>query len=178
MIKAKAINNAVYIAEDQIVHIGQSDIEFLKSKAEQTDLKRTRLCAHKNIEDPLQEMIITFAQGSYIRPSKHIGKEESIHIIEGRAEFVFFDEEGNIIDVIPLGDFSSGREFYCRTPESTYHTVLIQSDRFVVQETTQGPFRKSDTLFAPWAPEDGDVAGVKQFIKNLILKVEQFKGSQ
>ena len=174
MTRIKAINDAVYVAEDQIVNWGQSDVEFLKARAHQNDRKRVRLCAHKDIKDRLQEMVIAFARGSYIRPSKHIGKEESMHIIEGVADFIFFDEKGNITDVIPLGEFSSGRRFYCRTPEAVYHTLLIQSDVLVIQETTQGPFTRSDTIFATWAPEDQDATTVEKYMKRIATEVESF----
>jgi cupin fold WbuC family metalloprotein len=172
--QATAISPDVYVAEDRIVQVGQSDVEFLKEQVHRSERKRVRLCAHKDLEDRLQEMVIVFAAGTYIRPSRHINKEESVHIVEGLADFVFFDETGRITEVIPLGDYASARQFYCRTPESMYHTMLVRSDVLVVQETTQGPFRRSDTLFAPWAPEDHDTAAVGKYIMRLAIEVDEF----
>ena len=163
----------VYVAHGPIVTVDCLDVEFLKERVQGSSRKRTRLCAHKDTDDRLQEMMIAFARGSYIRPSRHVNKEESIHIIEGAADFVLFDEDGRVREVIPLGDDSSGRQFYCRTPEGTYHTVLIRSDVLVVQETTQGPFRRSDTVFAPWAPEDGDAVSTEEYLRQLAREVDR-----
>lgn len=174
----KAINDAVYIAEDKIVSFNKADIQFLKERLNKTGLKRIRICAHKNTDDTLQEMMIAFARGSYIRPSKHIDKEESMHILEGTADFIFFDEHGKIINLIPVGDPSTGRQVYCRTPNATYHTLLITSDYFVIQETTQGPFRRSDTVFAEWSPEDQQTEAVGQYLQDLAVKTQKFRQSK
>ncbi len=175
MSQLKTINDAVYQAEDKIVSLNKSDVQFLKERLNKTGLKRIRICAHKSTEDTLQEMLIAFAKGSYIRPSKHIDKEESMHILEGTADFIFFDESGKITSVIPVGDPSTGQQVYCRTPNETYHTLLITSDYFVIQETTQGPFRRSDTVFTDWAPEDKDISAVDKYLERLAVEVENFR---
>lgn len=174
MTQLKTINDAVYLAEDQIVSISMRDVEFLKDRLRQTGLKRNRICAHKTIDDTLQEMIIAFARGSYIRPSKHIGKEESIHVLEGTGYFVFFDKQGEITNAIAVGDAETGLQEYVRTPVEKYHTLLITSDYFVVQETTQGPFTRADTIFAEWAPEDQNVAEVDLYMQQLEKRVKTF----
>ena len=92
MARSKAINDAVYVAEEPIVHMSRNDAEFLKATVRQNERRRVRLCTHKDIKDRLQEMLIAFDRRSYIRPSKHINKEESMHIVEGIADFILFDE--------------------------------------------------------------------------------------
>lgn len=178
MSRLKTVNDAVYVAEDKIVCFTKEDVKFLKDRLRQTGLKRNRICAHKNTEDALQEMIIAFARGSYIRPSKHIGKEESVHILEGTADFVFFDKQGEITHVIPVGAPATGRQEYLRTPVETFHTLLITSDFFVVQETTQGPFSRADTIFAEWAPEDQQTAAVEEYMKKLAQRIGVFNRSK
>lgn len=172
--RAKVMTPDVYVAQQQIVNVRRADVEFLKNRVHGSPRRRVRLCAHEDTEDRLQEMVITFARGSYIRSSYHVNKEESMHIIEGAADFVFFDEGGHTTEVVPLGDYASGRQFYCRTPEGAYHTLLIRSDVLVVQETTQGPFRRSDTIFAPWAPEDQDAAAVGKYMESLAMEADEF----
>jgi hypothetical protein len=39
-----------------------------------------------------------------------------------------------------------------------YHTLLIRSDILVVHEITNGPFVVGATVFAPFAPEEGNAA--------------------
>lgn len=126
-----------------------------------------RLCAHPTGEDRIHEMLIAMDRTTYIRPHKHVNKSESMHVIEGSADAVFFTDDGAISRVVPLGDYASGREFYFRNSESVYHTLLINSDVLVVHETTNGPFNRADTIFASWAPEESDPAACDAFIKRV-----------
>ena len=72
---------------------------------------RIRLCAHPDVNDTLHEMLIVHEKGTYVRPHKHLNKTESVHIIEGSVDVVIFDDDGNITDVIQMGDYKSGRNF-------------------------------------------------------------------
>lgn len=170
----ESISKEVYYARQPIVHVGSSEMGFLKEKVFENERKRVRLCAHKNEEDILHEMFVVYLKETYVKPNKHIKKEESLHILEGAADFVFFDEQGNVIDVVPLGDYASGRQFYCRIPESVYHTWLIRSKVLVVHETILGPFRRSDTVFAPWAPDEGNLTGINNFTQEIERKMKKY----
>jgi cupin fold WbuC family metalloprotein len=163
----KQANKEVFYADEQIVKVGWQDIEFLKERVGDTERKRIRLCAHKGVDDKLQEMFIVLAKGTYIRPHKHLNKAESLHVIEGSADVVFFDEAGAITDTIRLGEYSSGHRFYYRVTEPVYHTLLVHSKVLVFHEATLGPFLRSDTVFAPWAPDESDVAATRAFTEQL-----------
>ena len=102
MIKMKKENDHVFFVEDLVTRIGAEEVGFLKKKVLQTQRKTIRLCMHKNVEDAVQEMLILHSKETYIRPHKHIHKSVSYHIIEGEADMILFDEEGSIIDMIPL----------------------------------------------------------------------------
>ena len=169
---AKQINEEVFIAEDPIVTVGYQDIEFLKEKSKYNRRKRIRLCAHRDVEDKVHEMFIVHTKETYVRPHKHLNKSESFHINEGSVDVVVFDDDGNIMEVIQMGDYSSGRKFYYRISAPYYHTLYITSEFLVFHETTKGPFRRDDTIFAPWSPEEGDIAAVEKFMKQLAQAVE------
>ena len=167
MIRTKRLTEEVYVADEPIVNLGQSDIDFLKGHVHQTQRKRVRLCAHKDAQDKLHEMFVCYVKETYVHPNKHIKKDESLHIIQGAADFIFFDEHGTVTDVVPLGDYASGRQFYCRIPESIYHTFIIKSDIIILHESTPGPFRREDTVFAPWAPEEQNTQAIAKFMAGL-----------
>lgn len=170
MIQTKRLTEEVYVADERVVNLGQSDIDFLKNHVHHTQRKRVRVCAHKDARDKLHEMFVCYVKETYVRPNKHIKKDESLHIIQGIADFIFFDEKGNVTNVVPLGDYHSGRQFYCRIPEPVYHTFVIKSDIIVIHESTPGPFRREDTVFAPWAPEENTPEALK-FMENLAKQV-------
>jgi len=168
----KKINNEVFYASDEIIKISKEDIEFLKQKALKNKRKRCRLCTHKDVNDKIHEMIIVHTKETYVRPHKHLNKSESFHIIEGSADIVIFDEKGKITQAIPMGDYSSGKKFYYRMTKPYYHTLLIKSDILVFHEITNGPFKREDTVFAPWSPKDDDKEGVKNFMRELRGKLK------
>jgi len=161
-------NEEVFFADDKIVKVGHGDMEFLKQKAKNNERKRVRLCLHKGVEDKLHEMLIIHMKDTYVRPHRHLNKSESLYVIEGEAYAVMFDEAGKIIDIIRMGDYKSGHKFYYKISTPVYHTLLITTDFFVFHETTNGPFNKSETVFAAWAPEENDNENVAKFMGRLL----------
>ena len=171
----ESVNMEVYVTRERICSISGAEIDFLKDRVSQTERKRIRLCAHKHLEDKLHEMFIVLSKETYIRPHKHVNRIESLHVIEGRARAVFFDEMGSIIQVIPLGDLSSELQFYCRIDEAVYHTILVDSEYFVFHESVEGPFCKSNTVFSAWAPDESDCMLHQEYICNLNKAVHSFR---
>lgn len=157
----------IFFKNKDIEKITPQDIEFLKNKSKENARKSARMCLHKDAKDKLHEMIIVHTKEKYIRPHKHSNKAESLHVIEGNADAVFFDEKGNITNVVEMGPFGSGSAFYCRISQPVYHSLIIKTDFFAFHESTEGPFDRSRTIFAPWSPEENDDAQINKFI-NLI----------
>ncbi len=172
--RVKPISREVLVAQEHIVKISRNDIELLKKSAWENERRRIRVCAHKGIGDKLHEMFIVHGRDTYVRPHKHLGKTESFHVIEGAVDVIVFDQVGNLSEVISMGDYMSGREFYYRLSDPLYHTLLIRSDVLVFHETTTGPFVRADTVFAPWAPEEDDHPSRSAFLARLELAVQDF----
>ncbi len=174
----KSFNAEVVFAADSIVQITGADVTALKAEAAQNPRRRKRICAHPDSGDRLHEMFIVHERGCYVRPHKHLGKCESLHVLEGTAEAVFFHEDGSVRDVVALGEYRSGAAFFYRVGEPAYHTLLITSPVFVFHETTSGPFRREDTVFAPWAPTEDQPEAVAAFTQRVNEAVSAFKGSR
>jgi cupin fold WbuC family metalloprotein len=166
-LKMERTGEEAFVAAEPIVSVGKGEIEFLKGIVNETTRKRVRLCAHKDSNERLHEMFVIYMDKTYVRPNKHLNKDESLHILEGEADFFFFDEVGNITAVIPLGDRTTGRDFYNRVPAFAYHSMIMRSERIVIHEATPGPFYREDTVWAPWSPDFGDTAGIEAFMGRL-----------
>ena len=132
------------------IYIDKKKLDELKILAQKDPNKRARICLHKNDEEMVQEMIIAFCKDSYIRPHRHIDKSESYHIIEGRIEIIFYNDNGIEIDKVVLSDKIDEHPFLFRISNSAWHTVVPKSDFVIIHEVTKGPFNKNSSEFADW----------------------------
>jgi cupin fold WbuC family metalloprotein len=171
----RPLGNEVFSTEDRLIKVGSEEIAFLTGKAIESQRKRSRLCAHFSVTDPLHEMLIVLSKETYIRPHKHVRKTESLHVVKGEADAVFFDENGSITDIVKLGAFKSKRCFYYRIADPVYHTLILKSDFFVFHEVTNGPFTPADTLLAPWAPEESNGENRRAYLRDLKKRADDFK---
>jgi cupin fold WbuC family metalloprotein len=162
----RAVNDEVFIATGGIVQVRAEDVALVKAKGTTNARKRARLCAHPGPDDRLHEMLIVLDRGTYIRPHRHGSKAESFHIIEGELDVAIFHDDGAVREVVRMGPYGSGKAFYYRIMEPCYHSVLIHTPFALFHETTNGPFHRGDTEFAPWSPAEGD-AGVAAFVQNI-----------
>lgn len=177
MIELERINDEIFIAQGSIVSLGDKEASFLKSQAVKSPRGRARICAHKSNEDALHEMLIAISSQSYIHPHKHIAKSESFHIVEGSVDVIIFDDVGDITNIIKLGAPGSGRRYFYRLSEASFHTMIIHSDILVVHEVTNGPFDKEQTILAPFAPSEEDKSATRNYIKYLSNKISMFERS-
>lgn len=174
-VQVAEINEEVLFSLDALSAIDRADIEGLKAKAQVNKRGRMRLCTHRSIEDPLHEMFIVHTVNTYVRPHKHLNKAVSHHIIEGSVDFVVFDDDGEIVEAVEMGNYSSGKKFYHRTSEPHFYTLIIKSDVAVFHETITGPFHRPDTIFAPWSPDESDPGSAAEYMKRLACAVDRFK---
>ena len=166
MISTHKESNEVLYPDEDIVTLSTSGLDELKRMALLNPRRRIRLCAHHSVEDVVHEMIIFHPQGTYVHPHKHIGKDESFHLICGKIDCIIFDNDGNVINVLPMGEYSSGETFFYRIPSGTYHTQIFRNDT-IFHEVTKGPFNNKDTVVAKWAPNEKDEILVKKYIDRI-----------
>jgi len=173
-LRLRVFNEEVLFADAPLSTISRDDIEWLKAKAAKTERQRIRICTHLNSGDLLHEMLIVHTRTTYVRPHKHLNKSESFHVITGEVDVVLFEEDGTVCKVIRMGDHASGKRFYYRLNEPRYHTLLIRSEGLVFHEVTTGPFRREDTIFPSWAPEEGQTDLRREFLVRVEREAAQF----
>lgn len=156
MLPHRVVNPEVITTTADITTAGPEEISLLRAMAAANPRGRARLCAHRDDDDLLHEMLIVLTGGTYIPPHRHNGKSESFHLIEGSLTVVVFDEDGTRLRRIDLAAPGQGRSFFYRLAAPFYHTVIPTSDFAVFHETTNGPFRRKETAYAPWAPGEND----------------------
>jgi cupin fold WbuC family metalloprotein len=157
---------SVFHSTDDIAEVGADWFERLKRHAFEADMKRARLCLHHSLDDPLHEMIIVFHWDALIRPHRHRNKSESFHVIFGELDILLFDEHGQLVRIVNMGDAESGKTPIYRLSAPLWHTVLIRSEYAAIHEVTNGPFRVEENEFAPWAPEEPEA--LRRFLARFI----------
>jgi cupin fold WbuC family metalloprotein len=78
-----------------------------------------------------------------------------------------FNDSGEIIQKIEMGNYDSRKSFCYRLSSAKYHTVLPKTKFVVFHEVTNGPFRREETIFSAWAPQVCEIDAVKSFINKL-----------
>lgn len=171
--RLRRVNDEVFVADEPIVRFGPDEVALVKEQAVRSPRKRARICAHASNDDALHEMLIAISPASYIHPHRHVGKAESFHIVEGRVDVAIFDDAGALTDVVSLGDPTSGRQFYYRLSTSAFHTLVIRTDLLVVHEVTSGPFDRSRTVLAPFAPPEDRGDEVREYVARTATAVDR-----
>lgn len=161
------LNDEVLTATGPLVGVNAQDLSAVKAMAAASPRLRARICAHPGVEDRIHEMLICHARGVYVPPHRHHGKSESLHVIEGACDVVFFDDAGAVTEVIRMAAPGSGALFYLRINSSAYHCMVPRAEFFVFHETTSGPFRREDNEQAPWAPAETDATAVAEHLARL-----------
>jgi len=169
------ITKEVIFSEKKNLKLSSESVAELVKCSVLNPSKKYRLCAHGSPEEALHEMFIVHAKSSYVRPHKHLNKIESFSVISGEVTVVVYDDDGQIIDSIAMGDFASGKPFYYRVGDGRYHSMVITSEVLVFHEVTKGPFNREDTVFAPWSPDESNADDLRRFLDQLKTKINIFE---
>ncbi|MBV8245683.1 MAG: WbuC family cupin fold metalloprotein [Candidatus Eremiobacteraeota bacterium] len=157
----------VYYSEAPLPLADDAIVAFLKERAAETPRKRCRLCTHRGATDAFHEMLIVHSHDTYVRPHRHLRREESLTVLEGTASLVIFDDRGSIERTVTLGERGSGKAFYYRMPAARWHTLVIDSEWFVFLESTTGPFNPEGSENASWAPDGIDAHLANAWLEGL-----------
>src|SRR5580698_1611995 len=151
---------AVFRNIGPIIEVDDATIAMLIEASATEPKRRARLNLHNSDADLLHEMIIAFRKDSLNMPHRHVGKSESMHVMRGRVDIVFFDDVGKQSRRVRL----SANEGWNPNPSvfrmaaPLWHTVIPVDDVVVVHETTNGPFIPGKNIeIPPWAPQESEL---------------------
>jgi cupin fold WbuC family metalloprotein len=156
---------AVFRHQDDIILVDNQWTTRVKESARNEPKRRARLNLHHSEDDRVQEMLIAFCKDAIFAPHRHMGKSESICVIEGRLLVVFFDDSGRVTRRLHLGPSGSGWPSLYRLAAPAWHTVIPLDDMVVIHETASGPFSRESEPPPAWAPSDED--SLREFIAKL-----------
>lgn len=109
-----------------------------------------RVNLHPDPSAPVHDMIIAQRAGGAPFTHRHLAREETYHMIEGRMRLQFFDEGGGRTNSYLLGAPGTGLPLLVRVPKGIWHATEPETDFAVFHESRPGPFDPKDTIPAPW----------------------------
>ena len=176
MIAIKQESPEVFYASEPLIAVGPDELSFLKERARENPRLRSRLCTHSSPSDSLHEMIIVHHRDCYVRPHRHRRNSEALHVVEGSAEVIVFDDNGGIDQHFAVGVTGNPGAFYYRMPPQRYHMLAITSEWLVFHETTTGPFIRDDTEFPNWAPDGSDPELANNYVRDIRVRMRRCEG--
>jgi len=171
--KFKKQSSGVYVATGLFTVVSSDDLDMLRSQIPGSPRNRTRICAHRRPGDRVQEMMIVLPRDGYVRPHKHTDKTESMTVLSGSADVVLFDNSGKVTDVFRVGPAGGKGVFYYRMDKPIYHTLFVRSPFFAFHEAASGPFRRSGSVPAKWAPPEEDIKEGQKFLNKAISEFKR-----
>ena len=120
--------------------------EALKALVKDKPGATVRVNLHPDPSAPVHDMIIAQRAGGAPFIHKHLAREETYHMIEGRMRLQFFDAAGKPTTAHLLGGPGTGLALIVRVPKGVWHATEPETDYAVFHESRPGPFDPADTI--------------------------------
>lgn len=133
-----------------------------------SERRRHRYCFHQSPTVDLHDIVICYDSDSYIPPNKHVGKSESLLVIDGEIDLFLFSDNGQVYDYRRLSASDCSQAFYVRIPPNTWHGLrAVGLKPCIIKETISGPYDGSTLKWASFAPSEakGKEAGLQWYDK-------------
>ena len=123
--------------------------------------------------DQLNKVFNFLKSDTYMQPHLHPSKEkiEKMLVVQGKFALLYFDDQGEVSDVIFM---EKEKKEYVEVPPNTWHTYVMLTDNVLVYEEMLGVYNP-DTWkeLAKWAPSEKSEKSFN-YLKELKQKAEKF----
>ena len=134
--------------------ISTTQLNDLSTLAKSSERQRAHLNVHETLDASVQRLFIATEPNTYIRPHRHVQahKWEFFTVLNGEMDFLLFDEEGNIVKRIALGDQNIRS---IEVQPNQWHSYVCKKSGTVALEIKEGAYIPSAPEdFAPWSPAE------------------------
>ncbi len=133
----------------------------LSREAEATPRRRKNLNFHAGDASRCARLVYAVAEGSYVRPHRHLDPEkgETVLCLRGRFGLLFFADDGTVsaTRVIAAGSDCLG----VNVAPGTWHSLLALEPESVFFEAKAGPYCPlSPAETAAWAPAENTAEAI------------------
>jgi cupin fold WbuC family metalloprotein len=150
LVQDKSAKSESYYAGGEVV-VDDAVIAWLKEKLAASAGNTVRICLHRDAAAPFHEMIIAHKKAGAFKPHKHLSKDESSYVLEGKLRVKTFKDGGALAEERVLGPKGSGLPFMQRMPAGVWHSTEPEGELVVFHESKLGPFVAGDNVYPEWA---------------------------
>jgi len=125
--------------------IDNSLLDTLSAQAKASSRLRMNYDLRNSENDQSQRMLNAIEPGSDIPIHRHQNSSETVVVVRGKIEEVFFDATGQVTDSIKLDP--EGPCFAINVPKGQWHTLHSLESGTVILDVKDGPYE-------PTKPED------------------------
>ena len=137
--------NVLYLKKNSSKLLDSLDLIFLNKLKNDNNQKSARICLHPNESSKIHQMLIYQGKNKPTIPHKHLDKDESLYLLKGKLDIIFFDKVLEITNIIKLNEFGNKGIFYCDIPKNIFHTSIYYQD-CIFLEISKGPFIKKNMI--------------------------------
>jgi len=113
-------------------------LDELTAKAKENPRLRCNLDMRNSAEDQSQRMLNALEPGTVMPIHRHLASSETVIIIRGRIRWLFYDEQGRIIESTEL--WSDGDVRMLNVERGRWHSLECLESGSVLFESKDGPY--------------------------------------
>jgi len=119
--------------------IDRALLDRLTEEAKASPRLRMNFDLRDSADDQSQKMLNALEPGTEVPIHRHHGFSETVVILRGSAVQYFYDDEGNVVESVPLAPGSDCPAMVVE-PER-WHRLISQESGTVILECKNGPFK-------------------------------------
>lgn len=113
-------------------------LDELSAKAKENPRLRCNLDMRNSADDQSQRMLNALEPGTVMPIHRHLASSETVIIIRGRIRWLFYDEQGRIIESTEL--WSDGDVRMLNVEKGRWHSLECLESGSVLFEAKDGPY--------------------------------------
>jgi cupin fold WbuC family metalloprotein len=146
--------------DKNFITIDSDIITKMADEAKASSAQMSRYLLHTSVDQSVQEMLIAFTNQCQMKPNQSPGRSESLKVIQGEMLLIEWNEQGEVVNQLEMGDCASGKPFLYRYNATPWHLMLALTEVVIVHEAIEGPFVKMASPAEPlWTKKVSLVPG-------------------
>lgn len=122
-------------------------LDDLSAQAKASSRLRIAMDLRNSPEDLSQRMLNALEPGTIMPIHRHHASSESVVVLRGKIEWVFYDDNGNVTERVTLD--ANGEPLMLNVERDRWHSLVCMESGSVLYESKDGPYHplEEDEIF-------------------------------